>query len=191
MYIGYNVVASPVVSDSKGNTWTALTTSSTGVSGAGLLHYAQNPTVGTGHTFTVTLTGSGAVIAVEAFSGTITSSVFDAEGPGDVQPTIASQSFPGPMTTTADNELAVTGLSWEVDAGTENAPSINESYIITDSIPAGAGYGIALAYKIIGTSGTVTDPAWSYGFNGRNVSSIAEFFSDGLSGTQPIVFVIT
>ncbi len=193
IYLGYYTLGSaPSISDSKSNTWTALTLSDTTVSGAGLLYYAQNPTVGTGHTFSVSTSVANVIIAA-AFSGTLTTSVFESQGAGDVGLSIASQSFPGPLTTGADEELVVTGLSWELDGGSPTVPAINESYSITDYIPFvnTVNFGGTFAWRTFGSASTVTDPTWNYaGMNGRNVSSIAGFFASA-SGVQPIVFVIT
>ncbi len=196
IYLGYYTLGSaPSISDSKSNTWTALTLSDTTVSGAGKLYYAQNPTVGTGHTFSVSTSVANVIIAA-AFSGTLTSSVFDSEGPGYVGNSADAQSFPGPMTTGADEELVVTGLSWELDGGSPTVPVINESYSITDYIPFvnTVNFGGTFAWRTFGSAGTVTDPTWNYGnspgMSGRNVSSIAGFFASA-SGVQPIVFVIT
>ena len=46
------------MSDSKGNTWTALTAHSGGTTVTGQLFYVSNPTVGSGHTFTPTISSA-------------------------------------------------------------------------------------------------------------------------------------
>src|ERR1039458_7307067 len=59
------------LSDSKSNTWTALTT--WGAVGPYFVRmsYCLNPTVGTGHTFSTTGTSGNPGIAMIAFSGTV------------------------------------------------------------------------------------------------------------------------
>jgi hypothetical protein len=59
------------VTDSKGNTWTALTKNSASILvGLQLWYCTTTPTVGTGHTFTSsTVTNSYPALAVQAFSG--------------------------------------------------------------------------------------------------------------------------
>ena len=59
------------VSDSNGNTWTALTAQSGSQDGNARMYYCFNPTVGAGHTFT-SAQGYGA-ICVSAWSGAATS----------------------------------------------------------------------------------------------------------------------
>src|SRR4051812_10619033 len=50
--VSFLVGGTPVLSDSKGNTWTARTTVNGGTS-AIKEFYVTNPTVGSGHTFTI------------------------------------------------------------------------------------------------------------------------------------------
>ena len=60
------------LSDSKSNSWTALTSSVNG-STKSILYYCSNPTVGTGHTFTNAGNQNYSTIYVGAFSGVQTS----------------------------------------------------------------------------------------------------------------------
>src|SRR5258708_3690000 len=64
------------VSDSKSNTWSALTNSVNGFLN-GQFFYAKGATTGTGHTFTVSGSSSVSVIQVNAYSGADTVSPFD------------------------------------------------------------------------------------------------------------------
>ena len=70
------------VTDSKGNTWTPLTQYD-GSDSTTRLYYSLNPTVGTGHTFTATSTGTVAVvypsIQVSAWSGAHDTASYDVE----------------------------------------------------------------------------------------------------------------
>ena len=73
--VGVADSGTPSITDSKGNTWNSLTQ----VGGSFptyhrcRLYYVENPTVGTGHTFTVAGTNASACFA--AFDATATTSV--------------------------------------------------------------------------------------------------------------------
>ncbi len=56
--VSYLDGSAPTISDSKSNTWTALTATLPSTSGDIRIYYAKNPTVGAGHTFSATGTGS-------------------------------------------------------------------------------------------------------------------------------------
>src|SRR5271163_3787727 len=93
------------VSDSKGNTWVALTPQSQFSSDEACIFYVVNPTVGTGHTFQSNFpnsaTSSGGLI-VTAWSGADTTSPFDVQnGTGY----FSSTAQPGSVSPNANNEL--------------------------------------------------------------------------------------
>lgn len=95
------------LSDSFGNTWIPLT-ARINVTYEEQLFYAENPTVGAGHIFTVNLGSSGS-IQVAAFSGPLTSGVFDKEGGtvgtgGDIDA--------GAITPANDNSLVISGIAF-------------------------------------------------------------------------------
>ena len=77
-----NTLIAGEVSDSKGNTWTALTNRGSNNAGNVRLFYCSNPTVGSGHTFTASDSGGGGTypsLFAIALSGAKTSSPFDLE----------------------------------------------------------------------------------------------------------------
>jgi len=94
------------VSDSNSNTWTGLTASSANSGGAKTrLFYCLNPTVGSGHTFTLSTTGIYSGIIAQAFSGAANSSVFDQEN--SLVTASATSANTGSITPTENNEMIV------------------------------------------------------------------------------------
>lgn len=137
------------VSDSKGNSWTALTLRGTG--SAVQLFYAVNPTVGTGHTFTDGGFNFGTV-CYAAFSGVDAVSPYDTDTGGHA----AGNVQPGSITPAANNELLVAGLCWYPS----NTVSIDSGFSITDQRDYTGNMGSALAYLVQGAAAAV-NPTWS------------------------------
>jgi hypothetical protein len=129
------------LSDSKGNTWTALTER---VPSPGYPHnrlfYCINPTVGAGHTFT----GSGGAeqsVAVIAFDDVVAS--FNAET-GNSVASSPNTYQPGSQTPPANNALFICSLGHAFAT-----VSINSSFAITDQVINGGGsnQGNGIAWK--------------------------------------------
>jgi hypothetical protein len=104
-------------SDSKGNTWHALTSQQSGPPGVGAIAYAWNATVGSGHTFSYGLDRSSGDgfngLAVAAFYGSQTSSdPFDVQNGSSTGS--ASSLATGSVTPGVNNELLIFGAtgSW-------------------------------------------------------------------------------
>lgn len=103
------------VSDSKGNTWTALTAQAAvdvggGIGGAVRLHYVINPIVGTGHTFTGGSPASGPAIAIQAWD--IVDPVFDDENGGHTGAVLVQNVVnTGPVLPPRSGALIITGYS--------------------------------------------------------------------------------
>jgi hypothetical protein len=161
------------ISDSKGNTWL------TGRAGLGLgpysaIYYAENPTVGSGHTFTVTIAaGKSPNMQVMAFSGTAIASVKDqSNGASTGSPQSTLQ--PGSVTPTEDNELVVTGAAY--GDLTATTPTIS-GYTISDwqEQQNSAHFGGAAAYAVQ-TTATATNPTWGTGrgFTGSTIVTFRE-----------------
>jgi hypothetical protein len=158
MVVGYFTTPTSV-SDSKGNTWTALTEKTGGGSPRVRIYYAWNPTsVGTGHTFTVTQAGSllGACV-VQAYAGAKTASdPFDQESNASANGNITL----GSLTPSVDDCLLVTGLS--NDAMSAATTSINGSFTIQgfqDHV-GGTSFGAGHA-DLIQTTAAAASPTWS------------------------------
>lgn len=159
------------ISDSKSNTWTALTNAANG-SNEFRLFYCLNPTVGSGHTFTVSASSQYPTICVAAFSGVKTASAFD-------QQSAVGSTNPGSVTPTEDNELVVTGLCGDCDA-----TSTYSGFTVTNAIAftGGSFMGGAMAYKVQ-TTATTVNTAWSATGSVR-ASGIATFKAEPAAG-QP------
>lgn len=162
----------PTLSDSKGNTWTART--SYGPIHVCKIYYCASPTVGSGHTFTLTSSTLYPTVNVAAFSGTHATPYDVENGYAEVgAPSTTGQ--PGSVTPSEDNEVLITGTTHA-----STVSSIGSSFTITDNIAYGAGTNIggAMAYKIQ-TSAGAENPTWTYGSAQYFTASIATFKAGG------------
>ena len=164
-----------VVTDSKSNTWSTLTvyTHATGMTST--LVYAINPTVGAGHTFTVTQNGAAAAIGCIAFSGAKTTAPFDVEN--GVANTVSGTSLATGSVATAVGAVAVTVFSNNVNTSAE---AIDNGFIFETFVEFAAGqhFTSGVAYKL--NPGTV-NPTWSWTTSARSTVAIASF----LEGATP------
>lgn len=174
------------LTDSLGNTWTALTerliSSSVRVRG----YYCLNPSVGASHTFTVAGVNAGAgtsifpAIAVSAFAGV---GGYGSETGGTQ--TSAATGQPGSITPIEDGALLVTGESFNV-AGTQ---SVNSGYTIgaQQNFASGTSLGVAQAY-LIQTTAAAVNPTWSESTSPRAMFHTV-FYITGplLAGTASLV----
>jgi hypothetical protein len=151
----YSGVAAGTVTDSKGNTWTALTAQSA-TPEYEQMFYCQGGTVGAGHTFA--FSGQFSSCAVAAFSGSVAS-------PLDVQ---AGQAFAGAgsiaagsVTPGQNDSLIVTGLGLAVPGA---APiTVGSGFTITDTVPpVNPNYeGVGIAY-LVQTTAAAINPTWTW-----------------------------
>lgn len=163
---------SPTLSDSKSNTWALIRSQVFGTSGFQLdLYYVKNPTVGTGHTFTLTGSAFFGSVAALACSGTDTTANVDQQnGTDGAQGQTYSTFQPGSVTPSVNNEVVVTGLA------SDTTYTIDGGYTITDQFPVagGAAYGVAIAY-LVQTTATATNPTWTISTASATTASIATF----------------
>lgn len=169
------------VSDSKGNTWTALTQqSSTGI--LSRIFYCQNPTVGTGHTFTNTIDNfSVGAIAVAAFSGS-TSSPFDQQNGAGAG--FTGSIACGSVTPTQANELIVCGGLFYVG---ESTLTIDAGQTRIEYLQSSSGNytGVGLAYEIQ-TTATTRNPTWTINNGGEaQLNAHIATFKSGGAGPAP------
>lgn len=164
--------SSPVVSDSKGNTWTALTGQFPSGGSGNQLFYVANPTVGSGHTFTISGSNILGSVQVMAFRGVRTVTPFDVQN-GFSDPGTPSTIQPGSVTPSLAGSVVITGLSTYNAAG---FPTINGSYIISDQVEASGvtNYSASVAY-LIQTAAVATNPTWTLGVNAPAGTAIAVF----------------
>ncbi|MFZ2522503.1 MAG: hypothetical protein WAX44_03280 [Minisyncoccia bacterium] len=167
----YNTGSTPTISDNKSNTWTPLTDSVVVGSVTTRLYYSQNPTVGSGHTFSNTASSNYSSVCVAAFSGVATSSMDVQNGATNSSTTIQ----PGSVTPSVDKELLVTGLGWNVGR-TTYPPTINSSFTVATSsnFLSGNHYGCSIGYYIQATS-SAANPTWSLGSSQSNAARISTF----------------
>lgn len=146
------------ISDSKSNTWTALTqgTHFFGIR-ACQIFYAFNATTGTGHTFTISGTGNEPTLCLMWFSGVLLTDPFDAGS--DIGANVESTTVsPGSDTPSTDGCLVIGGLH-KIDA---TAVTINGGFTIpqqTTDTNTGHHWG-AEAY-LIQTTAAAAAPTWS------------------------------
>lgn len=151
----YDVGSDVTLSDSKGNTWTKLTVQSN-FDTRSWIAYCINPTVGSGHTFTIAGSNSYSFATIGAFVGTAVSTTFRSQN--NANSTIANSIQPGSVTPDADGQLIWTGFCGFVNASS----TIGSGFTITDQQAGNSGtcYGGAGAYLIQGTAAAV-NPTWS------------------------------
>lgn len=180
-----NLNTTPSITDSKGNTWTALTRKDGTSSRNGQIFYAGNGAiVGTGHTFTLSGASGAASFAVAAFSETLTASVFDAEAAGGdaSSPTTTVQT--GSLTPGVAANLLIAGLAG--DAYTSF--SIDSGFTIAVSLGK-VGFdhqGVAIAY-LAQSSATAQNPTWTVSTNDASIIAVmASFKASGGGGGGPV-----
>ena len=164
----------PTITDSKSNSWTALSTYNAGESWPTMtIFYSAGGTVGSGHTFTATASALFPSIVAMAFSGADTGAPFDGEDSGTDSADSTESVQPGSITPNTDNALVVTGLSLftstddpDIDGGFTEGPFI--IFQGSQSIP------IASAY-LIQTSAAAANPTWSWTGASTRTTAIASF----------------
>lgn len=181
--VGFGANSFGTLTDSKGNTWTLRINFLTGGAGyATGVWECVNPTVGTGHTFTIT-GGSFPSFCVAAFSGVATSSPFGASTTAQV--TVGNTSIqPGSLTPSTNGSLVLTTMT--LSDGITGTVSINSSFTITNQNPhTGSAEGSALAYLVQATAGAV-NPAWTYSGSTNTVGATQLYYLPAPGVAAPI-----
>lgn len=180
LIIGRSRQTAPVVSDSKGNTWTPCTEQVFG--GVGVrLYFVENPTVGASHTATNAVSGWTGAFCFAAFSGALTSGVLDQQN--GATPAHGTSGQPGSITPSVDNCLIITAVTADDVTGTY---AIDSGFTIIDQINlvGGTSFGVAVAYKIQTTAAAV-NPTWSWASAADPSMVIASFKAAGGGGGSP------
>lgn len=171
----YQPVAITSVSDNKGNgNATALTAYGAGGDTAIQEFYWTNPTVGSGHTVTVTPGGAAYISAcVEYWSGMNTSSPFDAGTDSGSNANISTCS-PGSITPSSGVKVILTSLSEGLQA--VNLFTIDSSYTVDAQVAyaPGTAYGGGVAHLIQSPNGATTNPTWT-STSGHSVCATSAF----------------
>lgn len=158
------------LSDSKSNTWTGLTAKIGASEAYNRLFYCASPTVGSGHTFTVSGTGIFGAVAVQAWSGANVAP-FDVEN-GAIGASVTSLQT-GSVTPSQNNSLIVTSV--DPAGGSATTYAINSGFTITDSIDSQSGIeGLAMAY-LVQTNAAAINPSWSWVGSSEPAAAIAVF----------------
>lgn len=168
-----------ILSDSNSNTWIQLTVrpASGGASAFQGLWYCINPTVGSGHNFTIT-DGNYGTLEVSAFSNPGTVSFDSSVGANGN----SSTAQPSSITPANADSLLCVGLAYQNTGPT--LTGIDSSFTITDTE---SGLGViqgSLAYKIQSGAGSAENPSWSFSSSLEWVSSIAVFFAGTAGPTE-------
>lgn len=145
----------PSFSDSKGNTWTALTLRSGGAGQAGRMYYCFNPTVGSGHTFT----GGNAIPHVEvlAFNCGFGADPFDQQASNDNSSSSTIQ--PGSLTPATAANIVCCGLSvWQNSSGADG--SVNGGFTEPLADTTGTTLTVTAGY-LIQSAATAANPTWT------------------------------
>ena len=152
-----------------GNSWTALTTY--GTTENYTIWYCQNPAhTGAGHTFSNA--GAYAGFQVMAFSGMLTSGVFDVET-GNTSGAGASIS-PGLLTPTSGHRLVVVGLGGYSQTGA--VTNSDGTFTLANKIDYAVGANMAAAaWYAIQTTGTATNPTLGTTGGSQMSTTIASF----------------
>lgn len=159
--VGYYATASGLtVTDSNSNTWTPLT-ANTGTATYQRFYYCYNPTVGSGHTFTVSGTTIYATFQVMAFDA-VAASPFDTEVGNSAGGGWSSLST-GSLTPGQNNVLLVAGIGFGgTNAGTGMAPDSSFLGTVVNGWVSGGHQGGAIAYKVI-SNGAAHNVTWAPG----------------------------
>jgi hypothetical protein len=144
----YSVEAAPTLSDSNSNSWTPLT-ARTNAPIRLQWFYAISPTVGSGHTFSLSGSNSFAALAVQAHSSV--AGVFDYEASATGGGTAVESLGSGSLIPQTDDTLAV--AAW----GFGTAANPTGSFVIDNSFTAlgflanvsGQSFGIGHGYKYL------------------------------------------
>lgn len=170
-------------SDSKSNTWTKLNVADSGASlyQRCTFFYCAAPTVGSGHTFTVsTAYASYPTITVIAFSGAAASPYDSNQSTNGA--TSATSIQPGSVTPSEDNCVLVSGGT----INTANTKAINSSFTKLHDVAPSSGVYVAgtIAYKIQTTAGA-ENPMWSWTGAQDCAANIAVWKAAAAAGGKP------
>ena len=172
--LSYNSLTTVVLSNSKGNTCTALTPRSIS-NFTGVIYYCPNPTSATDYNFTVTGIGNiYASIAVRVWSGAA-AVPFDSEnGATGTGTSIAT----GTVSPSENGELIVAMLA----GNSTDTISVDSGFTISDQIPFVSYDHDALAVaRLIQTTKRPVNPTFSWANSSYGIAAIACFKSSGIA----------
>jgi hypothetical protein len=182
----YSAQTLGTVTDSKGNTFTALTSYAFGVADARCtIFYCADPTVGSGHTFTYTIVGGYPSIAAVALSGCDTAAFYDSgkvSGSSTDPGTTSLQ--PGSLTPSADGAILISGLcvraAQAISVNAPFSPAIED----VDNVDSQC-CGLTVAVDIQ-TTATARNPTWTTDGSTDQAATMAAFLSSGGGGGSSV-----
>jgi lysophospholipase L1-like esterase len=167
----YQAASLGTVTDSRSNTWTALTAHAAASFSRGRWYYAKNATVGSGHTFTYSGTSVFPSICALAFSGSDTTAPADQEnGATSASGTTLAT---GSVTPGQDNELVLAGFTFASTGTPITAPSGYTD--VGGSDFGGNHFGSWVAYKIQ-TTATATNPSFTKSGGASDLAAVVATF---------------
>ncbi len=135
------------------------------------IHYYTAPTVGAGHTWTATGTGTFTTLAVSAWSGVATSTPFDVENGASVTGTTTIQ--PGSVTPGTSGSLLLFAIGNNQVIGTD---SIDNGFVVLDRTDVVGGQHEAAAHGyLIQSVAAPINPTWTIANNDDILGRIAVF----------------
>jgi hypothetical protein len=168
----YYPSAEPTFSDNKGNTWILLTRHfDSSLISSNRIYYCINPTVGSGHTFTLSGASSFSNMNVMAFNNTITPTYHAENGSSDIGN--LNYIHTGAVTNSLANALVIVGFS-ALNSGVPPI-TIDSGIIQVDSFYNGGFYISGTGgYKIL-SSITTINPRFDWNNQTYVSTSIALF----------------
>jgi hypothetical protein len=168
----------PVVSDSKSNTWLSTNEETGSGNPKSRIYYAYNAIVGTGHTFTITQGSFIGTIVVQAYSGSLTSGdPLDNQSEGNA---VGRQiNLPDVTPSVNDCLIATTYCNDFVDAA---GLTVDGGFTIrgSGSHIGGTAFGVGFA-DLIQTTAAAVGPTWD-DTNGGNSTAIQAVFKPAAGG---------
>jgi len=181
----YAFGGTPTLTDSKGNTWTALTAYQDALPDSVVrLYYCISPTVGAGHDFTIAGSGTYSGVRVLAFSSTSTP-IYDTQNGNNANALTIQTGIINPSNS---NNLFIAAATFYANP---TPMSIDSSFTI-DSYTGNSGnsYGAVIAYKI-NTSSSSENPTFTgTGSSFFSAAAIANFYVTGGGGGGSPTYVL-
>jgi hypothetical protein len=162
------------ITDSKSNSWNALTLYPINSNNRSIqIHWSRPTSVGTGHTFTGTLSGQFPGIVVMGFSGS-DASPYDGTENGNAPGGTVTTRQPGSITPSQADCLLITGAMLDLHTGAN--PDIGGGFTLGAFLPFTSGQSVATggAY-LIQTTANPANPTWSWSGAQLAAANIAAF----------------
>lgn len=170
----------PTISDSKSNTWIAIT-AVTNNSIRQKMFYVLAPVTDAAHTFTCGPSSSFDGMAVMAVNGPTASFVSSSSG-GSAAGNLASVQ-PGSVTPGGTNGIAITGLAYSGATTLFDEAAIDSGTIVQKKLLiAATSYGFGLAYLV---TSSAYNPTWSWTTSGHATSTVIALNDGGSGPTFP------